>query len=139
MSFEYKTDVEEAQRRMEAWWNRDLIDRPTVAVAAPRDPGRLSNGAQEPDTSGWTQEQFRCHFTEPEKVIPRLKAKLRSTYFLGESFPVMYPVSGGMVAILASYLGCPLRYLSANTMWHVPIIDDWSTMPPLDYNPDNEL
>lgn len=139
MSFEYKGDVKEAQKRMEAWWNRDLVDRPTVAVAAPRDPGRSSNEEQEPDASGWTQEQYRRYFTDPEEVIPRLKADLRSMYFLGESFPVMFPVSGGMVAIFAHYLGSPVRYVSANTTWHVPIIHDWSTTPALDYNPDNEI
>lgn len=136
MSFEYKTDTEEAQRRMEAWWNREVIDRPVVAVAAPRKPGAA---APDLDTSGWTQERYRRYFTDPREVIPRLKANLRSTYFLGESFPVMFPVSGGMVAILAYYLGSPVRYVSAHTTWHVPIIHDWSTTPALDYNPDNEV
>jgi hypothetical protein len=33
----YKEDIEACQRRVEAWWNHEIIDRVVVQVRAPLD------------------------------------------------------------------------------------------------------
>jgi hypothetical protein len=71
-------------------------------------------------------------------VIPRLKKQLADTYFGGEAFPVMFPVAGRMVAITAAYLGCPLEFLNADTVWTHPILTDWSNRPVFRFYPDNK-
>ncbi len=137
LDWTYKEDVEGAKRRIEAWWDAEIVDRGVVQAAAPRK--RESKLQRERmDTTSWTQEQYRDYFTNPDVVIPRLIRELRGTYFGGESFPVMFPVSINMVAITAAYLGCPMRFVSTDTTWHDPVIEDWSNAPSFDYSADNQ-
>ena len=137
----YKEDIERSRERVEAWWGGEIIDRAAIQVMTRKDTaeGAASIQRQNIDTSSWTQEQYGDYFTSPDKVIPRLEKRLAAIHFGGESFPVMYPVSIGMVAITANFLGCPIRYVSSSTTWHDPIIHDLNNLPSFDYNPDNEL
>ena len=133
----YKCDIEESKRRVEAWWNHEIIDRVVIQVTVPRETARAgsapSGAAREGD-----QEVLRRYFTDPQTVIPRLQARLATTYFCGEAFPVMYPVSINMVAILGNYLGCPMRFVNENTTWSDPILDDWEQRPTYRFDPANE-
>jgi hypothetical protein len=141
----YKEDIEQAKDRVEAWWNGEILDRAAIQVRAPKTPEDAKNSSagsinyrENIDTSTWNQDQYREYFTNPDLVIPRLKKHLESLHFGGESFPVMYPVSIGMVAITANYLGAPLKFVSANTTWHDPIIESWDNLPSLEFDPDNQ-
>jgi hypothetical protein len=136
----YKDDIEKARERVEAWWNGEILDRVVIQVRAPRQEreSEAPSVYADIDTSSWSQEQYREHFTDPKLVIPRLEKVLAATYFGGEAFPVMYPVSIGMVAITANYLGCPMRFVSSRTTWHEAIIDDPGDLPSLEYDPTNE-
>jgi len=124
----YKDDADEAMHRVEAWWRREVLDRVVIQVTAPRrerEPEPLQ--VQDPER----------YLTDPEIVIPRLRRQLESTYFGGESFPVMFPVAVGMVAILANYLGSPMRFVNTHTVWAEPIIHDWDARPELKFDPAN--
>ena len=138
MSHVYKEDADRARERVEAWWNGAVLDRVVLQAPAPRVPGRALAADPNLDTSNWGQAEYRQHFTDPEVVVPRLRQRLREIHFGGESFPVMFPVSIGMVAITANFLGCPMRFVSSSTIWHDPIIRDWSRLPPLEYDAGNE-
>jgi 5-methyltetrahydrofolate--homocysteine methyltransferase len=133
----YKEDIEQGKRRAEAWWNHEIIDRVAIQVTAPRKPF-----VPETNQTGATKERdaaaLREYFTDPEEVIPRLQARLANTYFGGEAFPVMYPVSINMVAILSNYLGCPMRFVNETTTWSEHILDDWEQRPAYRYDPSNE-
>ncbi len=130
----YKADIPECQRRVEAWWQHELLDRVVVQVRAPR--GASVVPAEAPPQ---TPEAVAGWFLDPALVIPRLKQQLAETYFGGEAFPVLQPVLGRMVAITAAYLGCPLEFLNTETVWAHPIITDWRARPAFHYNPDNPL
>jgi len=128
----YKDDVETSRRRVEAWWNHEIIDRAVIQVTAPRKP---APGTPAPEQS---QAALRRFFTDPEVVLPRLRERLARTYFCAEAFPVMYPVSISMVAILSNYLGCPMRFVNENTTWSDHILEDWETRPAYRCDLDNE-
>ena len=133
----YKEDIEQSKRRVEAWWNHAIIDRVVVQVTAPRETIRAESAPSSIVREG-DQKVLRKYFTDPEVVIPRLKARLAKTYFGGEAFPVMYPVSINMVAILSNYLGCPMRFVNENTTWSEHILDDWERRPTYRYDPANK-
>lgn len=126
----FKEDVEPAQRRAEAWWSGEVLERAAIQVTAPRNGARPYDG---PDT-----DDLHRYFTDPELVFARLRHQLESTFFGGEAFPVVFPVSVRLVAILNKYLGAPNRYLSRDTAWSSPIIDDWATRPQFRLDPANE-
>ncbi len=131
----YKTDIEQAQRRVEAWWSGELLDRVVIQVQV---PGRLiveQNQVQE-DLS---PEEVEAWFLDPEQVIPRMKEELSNTFFGGEAFPVMYPVFGRMVAITAAYLGCQMEFLNTDTVWTHPILTDWNSRSTFQFDPQNTI
>ena len=127
---ETNRDLESAQKRVEAWWNGEGGDRPVLLVTAPRRGARAYDG---PDT-----DDLHRYFTDPELVLARLRWQLESTWYGGEAFPVVFPVSVQLVAILNKYLGAPNRYLTKHTAWSDPIIDDWAARPALRLDPANE-
>ena len=120
MKLIYKDDWDEARRRMQAWWKGEIIDRVPIEVIAPKEGEEktwamaLAFPGSSPNYSSIqkvTPDNLEDYFTDPKEVIPRLERAIEATYWAGEAFPVIFPVSIGMVAILASYLGCPLRFL----------------------------
>jgi len=138
---DYKADVEQSQKRMEAWWHRDIVDRVVVQLAAPRRPAAAAAPphSEAPDREPPTRADLERYFLDPAVVIPNLKRRLANTWFGGEAFPVMFPVSIQMVAVLANYLGCPLRFVTKDTTWHDPIIDDPNGLPRLSLDPENPV
>jgi hypothetical protein len=138
----YKDDLEASARRVEAWWNHEIIDRAVIQVTAPASqviaPETLSPTTSAQLTTEPDQETLRRFFTDPQVVIPRLQERLARTYFGGEAFPVMFPVSISMVAILSNYLGCPMRFVNEKTTWSDHILEDWATRPTYRCDLDNE-
>lgn len=116
----YKDDIEEARARVEAWWNGAVIDRAVVQVRAPLGPAAAP---------AVTPDALERWFLDPDVVLPRLRAELRNTWFGGEAYPIMYPVSISMVAILANFLGCRMRFIDTGTTWHQPVIRSWADRP----------
>jgi len=130
----YKDDWKEAQERTEAWWHGKIIDRPAIRVTAPK--AQVVEEANGED-SNYDREELEDYFTNPETVIPRLKERMKNTFWGGEAFPVMYPVSISMVAILSNYLGCPLKFVTKDTTWSEPVAERWEDLPDLTFNREN--
>lgn len=129
----YKADLAEAQQRVEAWWNHDIIDRVVIQIPAPGK--KIAEQNTPDDVNPVAVEDW---FLDPAQVIPRQKQQLSATFFGGEAFPVMFPVAGRMVAITAAYLGCPLEFLNTSTVWSHPILEEWENRPTFEFNPENE-
>ena len=141
MEFASKPDWEAARERMEAWWNREIIDRAAIQVRSPRsgvsraDYDRITT----PDEAAQDHDGLFAWFTDPDLVIPRQEQYIESTFCGGEAFPTMYPVSTSMVAILAAYLGAPYDlFPGGNTGWADPIVGDWAARPRFAFDPGNE-
>ncbi|MFO7871390.1 MAG: hypothetical protein R6V03_08165 [Kiritimatiellia bacterium] len=124
-----KPDLAEAQERVEAWWRRENTGRPILQIYAPRDGATPYDGPVTDDMDAW--------WTDPEYVLPRLEHRLLSTYYAAEAMPVVFPVSVGIVSITTKYLGGPNVYLSKNTTWSNPIIEDWDEAPSLEFDENN--
>jgi hypothetical protein len=130
----YKDDIEECKRRIDAWWNNEIIDRAVVQVCV--SPLPLPDENEELQEG--TPEQAEEWLMDREQVIQRQKRQLAGSYFGGEAFPVMFPVSGRMVAITAAYQGCPLEFINTRTVWSHPIIKDWQNRPAFRFKSDNK-
>jgi 5-methyltetrahydrofolate--homocysteine methyltransferase len=108
-----------------------MLDRPLLQVTAPK-------GDVQPDQIPSDERELFDWFTKPELVIPRLECQVEDTYWGGDAFPIVFPVSLNLPAIEAAYLGCPYRVApGSNTGWAEPIIDDWDNRPSLAVDPDN--
>jgi 5-methyltetrahydrofolate--homocysteine methyltransferase len=130
----FKEDIQQSKRRVDAWWNHEIIDRIVaqvrVSTSLPLEDGE--------DLSDPNPEAAEAWFMDRRLVIQRLKRQLADTYFGGEAFPVMFPVSGRLVAITAAYLGSPLEFINTSTVWSTPTITDWKDRVAFQFNPDND-
>ncbi len=109
----YKPDWEIAKRRIEAWWQKDIIDRPAVQVRAPLEiSGVHSHNDPKDLVEKWTDIQW---------LLENANNNMKHTFFGGEAFPLYYPNLGPHV--FAGYLGCKLK-LGESTVWSEPLGDD---------------
>ena len=134
MKLVYKEDWQQAEVRMRAWWEGGVLDRAVVRVTAPKEGVAPASGP-----SSVPEHELLTWFTNPEQVIPRLERSVQTTYWGGEAFPVVFPVSISMVAIVSAYLGCPYRVAPISySGWASPIIEDLRSRPKLAFDPDSE-
>ena len=140
MELAYKEDWPQARERYEAWWQGEIVDRAVIQVIAPREPLKPGGSFDYfTDPGQLSAEELFKWFTDPEQVIPRLERRMEAIYWGGEAFPLAFPVSVRLVAILAAYLGCPYGvFPGGNTGWADPVIGDWEEQPDLAFDPDNE-
>ena len=123
---EYKEDWPRAARRLEAFWDRQILDRAIIQVTAPRD-GVTRRAIPTPPT-------LEERWTNVEYAVEAANERLRTTYFGGEAFPMYFPNIGPDV--FAGYLGCDIVF-GEDTSWSVPLIEDWDRAPRLWLDPEN--
>ncbi len=132
----YKGDSEMCRKRIEAWWHNEIIDRVPIKVMAPRPSKSLEPLLFEPPER--KRKNLEGYWTDPEEVIPRLENMVEATHWMGEAFPVVFPVSIGIAAISANYLGAPIKFLNTHTTWSEPIIDNWENRPEFEFSSHNK-
>ena len=121
--------------RYEAFWQGEILDRPLIKIAAPM-PG--AEGETDPDRRPTGDEDAVDWATNPERVMRRLERGVARTYYTGDAFPLVFPVTPGLVAIETAYLGCPYKVDPvATTAWISPIIENWDDPPSFEVDPDN--
>lgn len=127
-------NLQEIRERYEAFWHGEILDRPLIKVrtlrtdvppAIPEDSRPLDSD----DLFDW--------FMNPKRVIPRLRRQVAKTYYAGDAFPLVFPVSCHLTAIQAAYLGGEYSTVSG-TGWCDPIIDDWEKQDPFKMDAENE-
>lgn len=134
----YKADWEQAQRRMDAWWQGEVLDRAAILAIAPRTGWEAEHASLTAEAPQLSEQEIVGWFTDPEQAIPRMERIVEITYWGGEAMPVIYPMSTRMVAILSAFVGCPyMLHAGSHTGWAHPIIDDWNRRAPLRFDPEN--
>ncbi len=134
-----KPDWQEAEERMRAWWANDAVDRPALLVKAPKAGVSRNEWDTMQSPKGTPPDQVTDWFVNVDRVVDRSNRIVDNTFWGGEAFPVVYPVSTAMVAITAAYLGCPYSINSDSyTGWAESVIDDWNRRDPIKYDPGND-
>ena len=95
----YKTDWDEAKKRLEAFWRGEVIDRCCAVVLAPRKTSKLPSfphltngpwlGGLENFHDG-ESEKIRQWWCDPEQNYQRAIRWFENTYFGGEAVPGTY-------------------------------------------------
>lgn len=116
--FSYKPDYEASKQRIEAFWEREIIDRPVcmITLGKPveeRAPLPVSNHATPEER--WLDADYQAALAI---------AELGNRYYLGDAMPVTYPRMGPEV--FSSLYGCPMHYGDYGTSWTDPILHDWA-------------
>ncbi|MHB1157953.1 MAG: hypothetical protein ACYC26_14090 [Phycisphaerales bacterium] len=116
----FKPDFPRTAARFEAWWERQIIDRPPVSLSVrPKEPVRLPEKQHVDQRHRWFDAEFQ---------VERAIANMAGRRWLGDAIPFFNPNMGP--DITAAPLGVPLEF-SEFSSWSVPIIHDagdWSKL-----------
>jgi len=146
-ALEYKEDWEEAQKRLDAWWQCALIDRACVQVYAPRRIVPIGAEEEPVPSPEWpltpppgvrlgaapTPELWR-QWTDVERVLARAERSMRRTFYGGEAFPLFYGNLGPDA--FSAFLGSRMT-LAETTTWTDPILESWRAADSLRLDRDN--
>ena len=114
MEFLYKPDYEKTHARFAAFWQREIVDRPPVSIALPKEGARIPKAPQYDSLKEkWLDIDTRVELTD---------AQLAATDFLYDSLPVAWPNLGP--GIFSAWCGCGYEF-GQDTAWTKPAIGDW--------------
>ena len=126
---EFKPDYEESKKRIDAFWEREIIDRPVVqfGMAKPEDQRvPLPESRHATPEERWLDAEYQAQY--------RLAA-LSNAEFLGDTMPVAMPNLGPEV--FAAFYGCAVHFGDYGTSWTDPILEDWEQVDDLELDLDN--
>lgn len=125
----YKDDWEEAKKRLEAFWNGEMIDRCVVAVRAPKNREKLNRIRK------YIEEirvnDVKRYWTDIDFLLSTQEEIFANTYYGGEAVPIFFVNLGP--GILSAYFGSEVK-LMPDTVWFGKIIEDWDRDLKLDEN-----
>jgi hypothetical protein len=118
LELEFKPDAERTLARMEAFWEREILDRPLVQYTVakpPEDRVPLPESGHATADDRWLDVQFQTELRV---------AQLSNAYFPGDQLPAAFPNLGPEV--FSSLYGCPIHFGDYGTSWTDPILHDWA-------------
>jgi hypothetical protein len=113
--FTCKPDFENAQKRVNLFWNRADTDRPLVSIVF-----------RKPGAAPFPEKQYAAmedSWLDVEYRAEAMAHHAANTVFYAEAMPVFHPNLGPEV--FSAWAGCPMEY-SETTTWAVPCISDWA-------------
>jgi len=126
----YKPDWEEAQQRIIAWWEGEVIDRVCLQVTAPLVEPWDAESPPIPEPADLFER-----WTNVDYVVESTADRIRRTFWGGEAFPLFFPNLGPDA--FAAFFGGELQFVDPWTSWVPPIITDWESAPELRIKEDN--
>lgn len=115
--FALKPDYEKSKKRMDAFWERELLDRPVVQFALEKPPDQrvpLPPSCHPTSAQRWLDAEYQAELSS---------AILSNQEFLGDTMPVAYPELGP--GVFAGFYGAPILFDDYGTSWAEPCLHDW--------------
>ena len=113
----YKPDLDEAKRYWRAFWEKEVLDRPTMCVTAPKDGTEYKPYGLSPAAN-----YFACMNDEWDVHLSKLEASMESTWYGGEAIP-WHEITLGP-DVYGAFLGARLEARRGeHTTWSKPVWD----------------
>ena len=115
---EFKPDAERTLQRMEAFWERGILDRPLVQYTLPKPPEiqvPLPEAHHASPAERWLDVEFQTELRV---------AQLSNRVFPADQLPAAFPNLGP--EIFSALYGCPMHFGDYGTSWTDPVLDDWA-------------
>jgi hypothetical protein len=120
-SYLEEVDFETIKQRFDAFWEREVLDRPLIHITAPRKPRRnITLPAVKTLEEKWTNIDY---------ILKRVELYFECTAFLGDAIPAYMPNLGPNQ--LTAFLGGELIFLDEETSWVKPFLDDLKGYSPV--------
>lgn len=128
MPIEHIPDWELRIARQDAFWAREIIDRPVVVMQTPKQP--LPHAAP----AAREHASWREAWMDTERIVEMAVAAVHNAEFLGDALPIAWPNLGPEV--FSAFFGQELEY-TADTSWSRPIIEDWNHVEHVRFSEEN--
>jgi len=128
LALEGMPDFEMAMKRIYAWYESEIIDRPPVRFVA-------HNAFIEQANQAYPSDNIKDRWFDAEFQVDTFLKSTEGQTFHGETFPVFWPNLGPEV--YAAFYGAELEYGEV-TSWSKPFVVDWNDMDNLKLNMSNE-
>ena len=115
--FALKPDYEASKQRMDAFWEREILDRPLVQFKLYKP---FDEWVDLPSSNHSTWEE---RWLDVDYQVAWAVADLTNQLFLGDTMPVVWPNLGP--DLFSALYGCPLLFIDSLTSWSKPILKDW--------------
>jgi len=112
--FSLKPDYEQAQKRINAFWNHEDADRPIVLMNIAK---KSAPAFAKKNHSSWED-----YWLDIEYRTEEASHQMENTIFFAESMPVLMPNMGP--EIISAWAGCPYHF-GETTTWTDPCLFDW--------------
>ena len=119
----FKEDIDIVRKRLYAFWDREIIDRVLISVAAPKEKGKnISMFHNSRDLTG-QPEELRKYWEDPETIYRNNMERLENTFLGGETLPIIFQNYG--TSGHCNYFGAVPTY-GNDTIWFDPVWEDLS-------------
>ncbi|MBI5092205.1 MAG: trimethylamine corrinoid protein 2 [Candidatus Hydrogenedentes bacterium] len=125
---EHIADWEQRLARQDAFWSREILDRPVVQITLPR-PNPAFPFPKEKQYAS-----LRDRWLDAQYVAERAVAGVMNTEYLGDALPCAWPNLGPEV--FSAFFGQEMEY-GPDTSWSIPNLDDWAQADTLLFSEDN--
>lgn len=115
--FSLQPNYDQIRQRIEAFWRRDVLDRPVVQFSLLKPPAErveLPTSRHATPAERWLDAEYQAQYA---------LANLSNHEYLGDTLPIAYPNLGPEV--FSSFYGCPIHFGDFGTSWTDPILEDW--------------
>lgn len=109
MELEKRPDFDKVLARYEAWWRREIIDRPPVWIGVCPE--------REPTVPAKKHATLRDRWFDMDYVLDCFEARLEGATFVGDAFPHFFPNLGP--ELCGAVFGCEIEFGEA-TSWSIP-------------------
>lgn len=127
LELETMPDFEMAMKRVYAWFDRAIIDRPPVRFMA-------HNAFVEAAQAAYPSDNVRDRWFDAEFQVETFVKSIEGQTFQGETFPIFWPNLGP--EIYAALYGATLEYGDV-TSWSIPLVTDWDDIDKLELDMHN--
>ncbi len=131
VEIEAMDDFDKSMKRVSAWFENEIIDRPPVRFVA---HNAFLEAATE-DISQLPPAEKKAWWFDVETQIDLFIKSIDGRRFHGETFPVFFPNLGPDV--YASFYGAELEFGEV-TSWSIPLVREWADAEKLKLDMENE-
>lgn len=128
MPLERIDDWEQRIARQDAFWDRQVLDRPVVVMTLP------ARRAEQPPPVARSYASHRERWLDVDYVVEQALGRVRQTEYLGDALPTVWPNLGPEV--FSAFFGCELEF-GETTSWSVPCLRSWDEVGRVRFSRDN--
>lgn len=126
-SYLSEIDFETIKQRFDAFWEREILDRPMIYITAPKEEPNLWDFP--------VPESLEEKWTNIEYILYKIELTFENVLYLGDAIPCYMPNLGP--DSFTAFLGGNLVFKDEGTTWAEPFLNNLSEYNPI-LNQDNE-